>query len=128
MYIHKTGPIDYCPSEYGMNLFGGKWKPRIVCLLSIKGVLRNKEIKEFTPGISDQALAGTMRDLVAAQLVERIQYNEVPIRVEYTLTEKGKSLVPILHSICKWTVETYGTQVAGTEYTCPFRAQQKGKL
>lgn len=122
MYVHKMERNVYCPTEYGVNIFGGKWKPRILCLLNIKGVCRYKEIKQLTPGISDNVLAGVMKELITAQLVERIQYNEVPLRVEYSLTEKGKALIPVLHSICMWAAEAYGEDVMGTAQTCPYKA------
>ena len=122
MYVHKTERNSYCPTEYGVNIFGGKWKPRILCLLSIRGILRYREIKDLTPGISDTVLAATMKDLMEAQLVVRTQYNEVPLRVEYSLSEKGKALIPVLHSICRWTFESYGEAVAGTAATCPLYA------
>lgn len=122
MYVHKMERNIYCPTEYGVNIFGGKWKPRILCLLNIRGVMRYKEIKELTPGITDNVLANTMKDLIAAQLVERKQYNEVPLRVEYSLTDTGRSLIPVLQSICEWRVKAYGEEVAGTAETCPYRA------
>jgi len=122
MYVHKTEKQLYCPTEYGVNIFGGKWKPRILCLLSIKNVLRYRQIKQLTPGITDNVLANTMKDLIAAQLVERKQDNEVPLRVEYTLTDKGRSLIPVLHSVCEWAVNAYGEEIAGTVKTCPYRA------
>ena len=122
MYVHKMERNIYCPTEYGVNIFGGKWKPRILCLLNIRGAMRYKEIKELTPGITDNVLANTMKDLIAAQLVERKQYNEVPLRVEYSLTDTGRSLIPVLHSICQWRVKAYGEEVAGTVKTCPYRA------
>lgn len=122
MYVHKMERNIYCPTEYGVNIFGGKWKPRILCLLNIRGVMRYKEIKDLTPGITDNVLANTMKDLIAAQLVERKQYNEVPLRVEYSLTDTGRSLIPVLHSICQWRVKAYGEEVAGTVKTCPYRA------
>ena len=122
MYVHKMERNIYCPTEYGVNIFGGKWKPRILCLLNIRGVMRYRDIKELTPGITDNVLANTMKDLIAAQLVERKQYNEVPLRVEYSLTDTGRSLIPVLHSICEWRVKAYGEEVAGTVKTCPYRA------
>lgn len=122
MYVHKTERNSYCPTEYGVNIFGGKWKPRILCLLNIRGILRYREIKDLTPGISDTVLAATMKDLMEAQLVVRTQYNEVPLRVEYSLSEKGKTLIPVLHSICLWAFESYGEAVAGTAATCPLYA------
>ena len=128
MYIHKMESNVYCPTEYGINIFGGKWKPRILCLLSIKGVMRYKDIKALTPGITDNVLATAMRDLISAQLVERNQYNEVPLRVEYSLSEKGLSLIPVLHRICYWVADTYGQEVVGTANTCPYVALKEELL
>lgn len=122
MYVHKMERNVYCPTEYGVNLFGGKWKPRILCLLSIKEVCRYKEIKQLTPGISDNVLASVMKELITAQLVQRTQYNEVPLRVEYSLTDKGQKLIPVLHSICHWVADSYGEDVMGTATTCPYVA------
>ena len=125
MYIHKMDRNVYCPTEYGANIFGGKWKPRVLCLLSIKGTRRYKEIKSLTPDISDNVLSAVLKDLIAAQLVERKQYDEVPLRVEYSLTDKGMALIPVLHSICKWVAESYGAQAMGTADTCPYIALNK---
>lgn len=128
MYIHKMEQNRYCPTEYGVNIFGGKWKPRILCLLSIKKVLRYKEIKQYTPGISDNVLANTMKDLIDAQLVKREQFDEMPIRVEYSLTDKGQTLIPILHSICKWAALSYGEGVIMSAQTCPYKAEAERRL
>ena len=125
MYVHKMERNVYCPTEYGVNIFGGKWKPRILCLLNMKGVCRYREIKQLTPGISDNVLAGVMKELITAQLVERKQYDEVPLRVEYSLTDKGKKLIPVLHSICNWVADSYGEGVMGTANTCPYVALAK---
>jgi len=66
-------------------------KPGIFCLLNIKGACRYKDIKQLTPGVSDNVQAGAMKELITAQLVQRAQYNEVPLRVEYSLTGKGRN-------------------------------------
>ena len=127
MYVHKMDQSRYCPTEYGVNLFGGKWKPRILCLLYIKDTLRYKEIKQYTPGISDNVLASTLKELIAAQLINREQFEEMPLRVEYSLTDKGKELIPVLHTICKWTVSSYGESVIMSAETCPFKALMESK-
>lgn len=54
--------------------------------------------------MTDAVLAATLREMLADKLMERRQYNEIPPRVEYRLTEKGKSALDILHSICRWAV------------------------
>ena len=128
MYVHKTEQNTYCPTEYAVNIFGGKWKPRILCLLNLKGTLRYRQIKDLTPGITDNVLANVLKDLAQAQLVERLQYNEVPMRVEYSLTDSGKKLIPVLHSVCDWAARTYGHRVVGTARTCPYKAMAEQEI
>lgn len=89
--------------EYGLEIFGGKWNSRIICVLAAKEVLRYSELRREMGNITDAVLAATLKDLIANEIVERKSYDEIPPRVEYSLTEKGKSVVPILQSICKWS-------------------------
>lgn len=102
-YKHKLEKEIMCPLEYGLNIFGGKWKSRIICVLSSKKKMRYKELKNELVNISDTVLADMLKELLKDNVIERIQYNEIPIRVEYLLTEKGMSILPILQSICTWS-------------------------
>lgn len=102
MYQKKLESDIRCPLEYGLELFGGKWKSRVICVLNEKGTLRYSIIRKEMLNITDAVLAATLKDLISDGLVARKQYDEIPPRVEYSLTEKGKSVVPILQSICKW--------------------------
>lgn len=90
-----------CPLEYGLAVFGGKWKSRIICVLSANSKLRYSEIRKELYNITDAVLAATLKDLIADRIVDRKSYDEIPPRVEYSLTEKGTSVVPILQSICQ---------------------------
>ena len=72
-------------------------------MLAAKEVLRYSELRREMGNITDAVLAATLKDLIANEIVERKSYDEIPPRVEYSLTEKGKSVVPILQSICKWS-------------------------
>ena len=65
--------------------------------------LRYSEIRKEMYNITDAVLAATLKDLIEDDLVQRKSYDEIPPRVEYSLTEKGLSVVPILQSICKWS-------------------------
>ncbi|MGN1100394.1 MAG: winged helix-turn-helix transcriptional regulator [Christensenellales bacterium] len=103
MYKPKLEKDIRCPLEYGMELFGGKWKSRIICVLSDIGTMRYSSLRSEMANITDAVLAATLKELITDDIVERNQYEEIPPRVEYTLTEKGKSIVPILQSICKWS-------------------------
>lgn len=91
-----------CPLEYGLDVFGGRWKSRIICLLAAKQTLRYSELRSEMTNISDAVLSSSLKELIADDLVARRSYDEVPPRVEYSLTAKGKSVVPILQSICHW--------------------------
>lgn len=91
-----------CPLEYGMKLFGGKWKPRIICLLSSKGTLRYSDIKRELVNLTDTALASALKELVADGMVIKATFDSPP-RAEYSLTDKGESVIPILRMICEWS-------------------------
>ena len=102
MYNPKMKKDIRCPLEYGLNIFGGKWKPRIICVLAEKKVLRYSMLRREMTDITDAVLATALKELIADDIVLRRQYDEIPPRVEYCLTEKGNSVVPILQSICRW--------------------------
>ena len=101
-YQRKLDKDIRCPLEYGMELFGGKWNSRIICVLATLGTLRYSELRKEMGNITDAVLASTLKDLIANGIVVRRSYDEVPPKVEYSLSEKGQSVVPILRSICKW--------------------------
>lgn len=103
MYQPKLAKDIRCPLEYGLDIFGGKWKSRIICVLAEKELLRYSTLRKEMANITDAVLAATLKELIADGMVERRQYNEIPPRVEYSLTEKGTSVVPILQSICRWS-------------------------
>lgn len=102
MYKPKLEKDIRCPLEYGLDVFGGKWKSRVICVLSAKETMRYSEIRKEMTNITDAVLAATLKELIADGIIDRVQFNEIPPRVEYSLTEKGKSVVPILQTICKW--------------------------
>ena len=91
-----------CPLEYGLDVFGGKWKSRIICVLAAKETLRYSELRSEMANVSDAVLSASIKELIADDMVARRQYDEIPPRVEYSLTRKGESIVPILQDICKW--------------------------
>ncbi|MCI9083562.1 MAG: helix-turn-helix transcriptional regulator [Lachnospiraceae bacterium] len=103
MYKPKLEKDIRCPLEYGLEIFGGKWKSRIICVLAKKKVMRYSTLRKEMVNITDAVLAATLKELIADEIVERMQFNEIPPRVEYSLTQKGISVVPILQSICRWS-------------------------
>lgn len=107
MYKQKLEKNIRCPLEYGMDIFGGKWNSRIVCVLASKRTLRYSELRKELTDVTDAVLGAALKDLHKNGLVERVQYNEIPPRVEYSLSARGKTAVPILRSICKWAGQFY---------------------
>ena len=102
MYKPKMEKDIRCPLEYGLEIFGGKWKSRIICVLDSKKILRYSELRSEMGNVTDAVLAAALKELISDQIVFRQSFNEVPPHVEYSLTERGRSVVPILQSICKW--------------------------
>lgn len=103
MYKPKLEKDIRCPLEYGLTIFGGKWKSRVICVLAEKGTLRYSSIRKEMANITDAVLAATLKELIIDEIIKRQQFDEIPPRVEYSLTEKGYSVVPILQTICKWS-------------------------
>ena len=118
MYQPKTEKDIRCPLEYGLEIFGGKWKTRIICVLNAYDQLRYGQLRAEMVNITDAVLAAALKELVSDGLVERIQFNEIPPHVEYSLTDKGKSVVPILQSICVWAGQNIDEDVEGTMKHC----------
>lgn len=98
-------PMDYskmCPKyESAAELLGKKWTGLIIRVL-LGGPKRFKEIKEQIPEMSDKMLTDRMKELESCQLVKRHVYPEMPVRIEYELTTKGRGLEPVIQSIQEW--------------------------
>ena len=126
-YKRKLDKDIRCPLEYGMELFGGKWNSRIICVLSTLGTLRYSELRKEMGNITDAVLASTLKELIANEIVLRKSYDEIPPRVEYSLTEKGESVVPILQSICQWAGLFYKEDNDGSMIQCQKCDHRGGK-
>ena len=88
--------------HYTLSLISGKYKMTILYTLREFGVVRFNEMKRYIGGISYKTLSATLKELEADQLVHREEYPQIPPKVEYSLTERGKSLIPILDNLCQW--------------------------
>lgn len=91
-----------CPLMHALNLIGGKWKIPIICALHSSGTIRYNELKRKISGITNTMLASSLKDLEDAGLVTRMQYMEIPPRVEYSLTDKCSELLPSLMLLASW--------------------------
>lgn len=122
MYQKKLESDIRCPLEYGMELFGGKWKTRIICVLSKEESMRYSVLRSQLVNVTDAVLASALKELVEDGVVNRIQYSEIPPRVEYSLTDKGKSIMPLLQNICQWASKYYKEKAEDLPYCkkCDF--------
>lgn len=99
--------IEECDIEetgfnYTMSLIQGKYKMFILYTLMDFGVVRFNELQRYLKTITYKTLSITLKALEADGLVHREEYPQIPPKVEYSLTEKGKSLIPILDQMCEW--------------------------
>lgn len=104
-YLKKvlSSPVsDECPMRKTLEMISGKWRTHIIYELCKQPVCRFGELKKALPQITNTMLASTLKDLEKYEIVARKQYNEIPPRVEYSLTEKGKALLPAFVELAKW--------------------------
>jgi DNA-binding HxlR family transcriptional regulator len=92
-----------CPVEAALNVIGGKWKSIILYHL-LEKTMRFNELKRLMPGITQRMLTKQLRELEADQLISRKVYPVVPPKVEYSMTDYGRTLAPIIHALRDWGV------------------------
>ena len=109
---------NLCRVEDALSILVGKWKPVILLYLLKYGTQRFSELKRNIPGITQKMLTKQLRELEEEDIVERIVYPQVPPKVEYSMTEYGKSLKPILEAMHEW----------GTKHTLHKRQKSGQKL
>ena len=88
--------------SYTLSLINGKYKMTILYTLMEFGIVRFNEMKKYIGEISYKTLSSTLKELEKDGLINRKEYPQIPPKVEYSLTEKGKSLIPILDGMCEW--------------------------
>lgn len=90
-----------CPVTRTMSIIGGKWKPIILNCIGDK-TLRFGKLNQLIPAISNKVLSGELKELEELGLVKRRVFDDLPKRVEYSLTKSGQSLLPLLHELARW--------------------------
>ncbi|WP_455137725.1 winged helix-turn-helix transcriptional regulator [Thermophilibacter sp.] len=88
--------------SYTLSLISGKYKMTVLYTLMEFGVVRFNEMQRYIGGISYKTLSSTLKQLEADGLVHREEYPQVPPKVEYSLTERGRSIAPVLDLMCAW--------------------------
>lgn len=100
--FRKSDNNRECPVKNALEIIGGKWKLRILGQLLSQEAVRFNQLKRAISGITNTMLSNSLHELSNDELITRNQYNEMPLRVEYTLTDKGRSLLPLLYELTIW--------------------------
>ena len=108
----KFSIVEICPIRNVVARFGNKWALLVILVLDENKVVRFNQQQKLIPDISTKMLSSTLQVLAADGLVKRTVFPEVPVRVEYELTETGKTLVPIIHSLTDWALKNMKSIVA----------------
>lgn len=98
---NQTELVNECPLLFALSMIGNRWKPYILWKLNGK-VLRFGEIKREIPSITERMLILSLKELECDDLITRKDYKEIPLKVEYSLTNKGSSLQPVLDKLYSW--------------------------
>lgn len=94
--------ISQCKVEEALEIVVGKWKPVILLHLMHEGTKRFSELKRSMPGITQKMLTKQLRELEDEDIIKRVVYPQVPPKVEYSMTDYGLSLGPILEAMHEW--------------------------
>lgn len=123
MTYAKNGKTFHCPVEAALDVIGGKWKPLILWALG-DNVMRFGELQKELPGVNTKMLTKQLRELEEDGVISRKVYPEVPPRVEYAITDFGRTLIPILEALCNWGAEYLGVN-SETAHQCPTKPAKK---
>lgn len=98
----EKGNIHETPFGYTLSVIGGKWKMLILYLLAENKVVRFNDMKRRIGSITYKTLSSQLKELEAAGMITRKEYPQIPPKVEYSLTQKAETLIPILEQLCEW--------------------------
>lgn len=101
----KVKNVQDTPFGYTISIIGGKWKMVIMYLLAENQPVRFNDLKRQIGAITYKTLSSQLKELEADGLVTRKEYPQVPPKVEYSLTDKAETLLPILEQLCEWGVK-----------------------
>ena len=96
---------EMCPMDLGINILSGKWKLKILWNIQRKNIIRFNELQKLLGSITTKTLINQLRELEEQKIIKRNVYPKVPPKVEYSLTELGESIIPVLKMLCEWGKE-----------------------
>jgi DNA-binding HxlR family transcriptional regulator len=105
MVLRDGNPRIDCALDAAMSVIGGRWKAEILCKLYIKGDMRFNQLMKELEMVSPKILTKQLREMENDGLIVRTVYPRVPICVEYSVSELGKSLAPAMSLLAKWSLE-----------------------
>ena len=94
-----------CDLKKVIDIIGGKWKIMILCVIDNNEIVRYGDLRRAVYGITNTMLANSLKEMETDGMIIRTQYDEMPVRVEYSLTDKAKSIIPLLLELKKWGEE-----------------------
>lgn len=106
--LKKYTCIEACPIRNIISRFSSKWSILVLCILAENDCTRFNAISRAIPDISPKVLTATLKTLEEDNLIKRQLFPEIPPRVEYSLTDKGRSLMPHLNGLIGWALEHAG--------------------
>ena len=113
--VKKAGDVEFrCYFQLAMMVIGGKWKPKVLFHLGQNDVVRFGALRRAVFGISEKMLIQSLKELEKDGLVNRKVYRQVPPKVEYSLTDLGKSFIPVLNAMFEWG-QSYASYLVAKE-------------
>ncbi|MGM9564976.1 winged helix-turn-helix transcriptional regulator [Evtepia sp.] len=100
--VLTTQVSNNCPMRRTLEILSGKWRTHVIYELCKRESCRFGQLKKAVPRITNTMLSSTLKDLEALGILRREQFNEIPPHVEYSLTEKGRALLPVFTELAKW--------------------------
>ena len=116
--------ITDTPFGYTLSLISGKWKMVILYLLAENKIVRYNELRRMIGSVTFKTLSAQLKELEADDLIVRKEYLQIPPKVEYSLSEKGESLIPIMEAMCDWGA----LQRNKSEVSCASRHSKTGPI
>ena len=104
-YKNKITSVEDTPFGYTLSLISGKWKMAVLYLLAENQPVRYNELQRYLGNITFKSLSVQLRELEADGMIVRKEYPQIPPKVEYSLSEKGESIIPIFEQMCEWGME-----------------------
>lgn len=105
--LQKYTRIESCPVRNVVARFSGKWAMLVLCILSENETTRFNALAKAIPDISPKVLTETLKSLESDKLIKRELFAEIPPRVEYSLTDLGKSLMPHIENLLSWAIDNF---------------------